>query len=812
MRVTLAVLLLVLSMGCGGDDGVGDASLDASVDAESGCTRAADCDDGVFCNGVEVCDTSDPAADERGCVVASAPPCLEGQVCDEEAAACLSDCEREPDADGDGHRARECGGDDCDDSDPLRYPGNVEVCDTAAHDEDCDPATFGVRDSDSDGFPDGACCNLDGETMRCGDDCDDSRSAVHPGQAESCDGFDNDCDGATDEGVQRTFFPDRDGDGFGDGESEPVRACTPPDAMHVENETDCDDTDRSRNPATSELCDGIDNDCDGATDEGGSRLFYRDVDGDGYGDPDTVVSLDSCEAPAGYVAVGNDCDDTDAAKNPGAAELCNRIDDNCSLPDTFAGLADPAEDVDGDGHAPAGTALCTGGPLPADDCDDTDASIYVGAQEQCNEVDHDCDGTVDEDADAWCGPGQVCNASRRCERRSGLAAGGNHSCSVEGGQVYCWGYNNSGQLGDGTVGGVAGPRMVVGLIGAVEVVTGFGHTCARLDTGRVYCWGDNYYGTLGDGTTTSSPTPVEVVGLTDAVGLAAGRYHTCAWRATGQLVCWGDNRSGQLGDGTTTNRSMPTAVSLPAAVLEATAGGQYTCARLETGRVYCWGENVSGQLGDGTLFPSDTPREVAMLGDEALQIAAGVRSTCALTRPGRVYCWGENGSGQLGDGTTVARTVPVEVVRLPGAVAEVVVGEDHACARLESGRVTCWGHASLGKLGVPWFPSPAPGVKVEVVGLSDAVALAAGDQHTCARRSSGEVVCWGYNNYGQLGDGGDRAPQPVLGLGGAVGVSAGGGTPARCQRTAWCAAGGATTTASSGTGRALSLRARARWR
>ncbi|MCZ7677702.1 MAG: putative metal-binding motif-containing protein [Sandaracinaceae bacterium] len=225
------------------------------------------------------------------------------------------------------------------------------MCDPGHHDEDCDPTTFGVRDADGDGYPDARCCNVSGDEMRCGSDCDDAVGAVHPGEAESCDTFDNDCDGSVDEGVESSYYRDTDGDGYGDGSVAPVMACTAPDSTYVENGTDCDDGERLINPATSELCDELDNNCDGRVDEAGTRNFFRDADEDGYGDPDSIVSLLTCEPPEGYVAIGNDCDDADPDVHPGAPELCNRRDDNCSLPGVGAGGVDPSEDADEDGHA-----------------------------------------------------------------------------------------------------------------------------------------------------------------------------------------------------------------------------------------------------------------------------------------------------------------------------------------------------------------------------------------------------------------------------------------------------------------------------
>ena len=155
------------------------------------CTSDLDCDDGDFCNGPERCSPRAPGASLLGCIE-GARPC-DASVCDELGDECVMTCS--VDGDGDGARARRCGGTDCDDSDPTRSPTASEVCDPAGIDEDCDPTTFGTRDLDGDGFPDGACCNGD----HCGEDCDDSNAEVSPAATERCNGTDDDCDGHVDE-------------------------------------------------------------------------------------------------------------------------------------------------------------------------------------------------------------------------------------------------------------------------------------------------------------------------------------------------------------------------------------------------------------------------------------------------------------------------------------------------------------------------------------------------------------------------------------------------------------------------------------
>ena len=346
-------VMLVMLVGACGDDGTGP--MDQSVP----CRGRAECDDGIFCNGVELC------LDSR--CLAGLVPC---DSCDEENNTCPGGC---ADRDADGVRDSACGGIDCNDSDPSVFPGTAEVCDDEGVDEDCNPATYGFRDEDMDGVVDARCCN--GAT--CGPDCDDTRADVG-GPLERCDGVDNDCDGAVDESVGGTFYPDADGDGYGDSTAAPRVGCLPDEGFVAEG-GDCDDGDDTVRPGafdrcdpaaidddcdgtpnnppggcdcsdgtydcpeqqgactgstyvcqsgvpracsylpTVESCNGLDDDCDGATDEGLSgQVYFADADGDGFGDPATAV--EACRAPAGtWVGRAGDCDDSDADAYPGQA-------------------------------------------------------------------------------------------------------------------------------------------------------------------------------------------------------------------------------------------------------------------------------------------------------------------------------------------------------------------------------------------------------------------------------------------------------------------------------------------------------------
>ena len=186
----------------------------------------------------------------------------------------------------------------------------------------------------------------------------------------------------------------------------------------------------------------------------------------------------------------------------------------------------------------------------------------------------------------------------------------------------------------------------------------------------------------------------------DLTQISLGRAHSCARLTTGAARCWGANESGQLGDGTVTARRSPVAVSgLVSGVAQVAAGGAHTCARLATGAARCWGANGAGQVGDGTTVNRRVPTAVSGLGAGVAQVMAGGAHTCARLTVGTLRCWGTNGSGQLGDGTLVARKVPVAVTGVTGA-AGLALGSSHTLVRVDgTGGLRSWGRGSSGQLG-----------------------------------------------------------------------------------------------------------------
>ena len=356
-----------------------------------------------------------------------------------------------------------------------------------------------------------------------------------------------------------------------------------------------------------------------------------------------------------------------------------------------------------------------------------------------------------------------------------VATGADHTCAlVAGGEVRCWGYNGSGQLGNGGFGSSATPVALSGLSGVTQLAAGYGHTCALVAGGEVRCWGDNASGQLGSEGSSRSSTPVAVEGLSGVTKIAAGERHTCALVSGGEVRCWGDNGSGQLGSEGSSSSSVPVAVEGLSGVSQIATGEAHTCAVVAAGEVRCWGGNSTGQLGSGS-FGDASSVPVAVTGLSGVtQIAVGASFTCVVAADGEVRCWGANWAGQLGNGGFGSSATPVAVSGLSG-VTRITAGSEHTCAVVAGGDVRCWGYNRFGQLGNGGFDSELSPVAVS--GLSGVTQIDAGSSHSCVVVAGGEVRCWGHNHQGQLGNGvtTGRFPTPlaVSGLSGVTQVAAG---------------------------------------
>ena len=337
--------------------------------------------------------------------------------------------------------------------------------------------------------------------------------------------------------------------------------------------------------------------------------------------------------------------------------------------------------------------------------------------------------------------------------KSPFAAGSWHTGLLLDGNVWMWGGNFSGQMGDGTTIQHIIPRQIPDLSGVTAIAAGVdtSHTLAVKGDGTVWAWGDNSSGQLGDGTTTQRKTPTHVPGLTQVVAVTGGYLNSMALKEDGTVWSWGSNNDGQLGNGTNTSQQLsPLQVANLSGVSAIAAGDYHSIALKDNGTMWTWGYNRYGQLGDGTATTRSSPAEVTGISD-VVAIAAGTYHTVALRLDGTVWTWGANWKGQLGDGTTTDRTSPFQVPGLSEIVA-IAAGEAFTVALKADGTVLSWGDNYYGQLGDGTTRNQRA-TPVQVAGLSDVSSIAAGSYHTLAAKRDGTIWAWGENGHSQLGDG-----------------------------------------------------------
>ena len=340
-----------------------------------------------------------------------------------------------------------------------------------------------------------------------------------------------------------------------------------------------------------------------------------------------------------------------------------------------------------------------------------------------------------------------------------LATGYEHTCFIMmNSTVKCWGQGESGELGNGDTATSVTPVAVSNLSGVIALSTGRGFTCALLSDHTVKCWGYNEYGQLGNNSFINSSIPVTVSGLSNVESIAAGGYHVCALITGGTVECWGYNDYGQLGDGNTADRSTPVFVDGLTDVLQVAVGDQSSCVLRTGGGVLCWGWNEFGQLGDGTTNDRLAPVGVIDDGNGDL-ISGAVQLTgaqtdehfCVRYKNGSAMCWGRGGDGELGVGGSGYNSAMAVTVTEITDFAYIAAGWANTCGQRENGLVYCWGNNGSGQLGNgTTIAKFAPGAPLD---LSNVTQINPGDLHMCALITEDTVYCWGANEFGQLGDG-----------------------------------------------------------
>jgi alpha-tubulin suppressor-like RCC1 family protein len=341
-----------------------------------------------------------------------------------------------------------------------------------------------------------------------------------------------------------------------------------------------------------------------------------------------------------------------------------------------------------------------------------------------------------------------------------IGPGGQTNCSIRNGAAYCWGDNTYGELGDGTNTNRTVPTLVSGgymwasISSQFNSNNNFATTCGITISGTGYCWGSNESGEVGDGTTNQRTVPTLISGGYTWAQISVGWSDVCGITTSGDAYCWGANFNGEDGDGTTTQNDVPSAVSGGRSWLDISAGNGFACGVATTSKGYCWGKNGYGQLGNGNTTDRHSPSLVTG-GNFWSHISAGMEDACGVSDDNTAYCWGANLGGEIGDGTTNQSSNPV-TVEYGLSWLTISEGYDTTCGVTTDGDAYCWGYNGAGELGSGNINSSYDPEMV-VGGLSFSTIENGDDYSTddtvCGITTVGAEYCWGENGIDQVGDG-----------------------------------------------------------
>ena len=348
---------------------------------------------------------------------------------------------------------------------------------------------------------------------------------------------------------------------------------------------------------------------------------------------------------------------------------------------------------------------------------------------------------------------------------AGVSLGGNRSLAINtDGELYAWGANHYGQLGDGTYVDKHSPVQIgtsTNNTNWVEIATGNHHSLALNSAGEVYAWGLNDAGQLGNGTSGNKGSPVQIDTSTNWNKIVAGDYHNLAINSDGELYAWGANLYGRLGDGTTADKHSPVQIGTATNWKMVSAGGGHSLAINEEGELYAWGKNYSGQVGDGTSSISSnraSPVKICITTTNCpanwVKVAAGDDHSLAINSDRKLYAWGHNNQGQLGNGSTYGRRNRPTQIGTAANWKMVSAGAGYSLAINEEGKLYAWGSHGYGRLGIGRQPARIIFPRPRQVGTAtNWVTVVAGHYHSLAINADGELYAWGWNGSGSVGDG-----------------------------------------------------------